>query len=449
MKYSFTATFQWVSAILIFFFFSLLLHAQERLTVDEAVRLALAHNRAIQIAASEVRRVHQHLLAARTQRWPQVNLLANGGQLLTKPGLSFPAGSLGSLSDGTLLPSESTTVRAARRPAAFVFGQINQPLTQQYRIHLELKSLLTEQAITNEKRRLSEQDVVSQVRRTFYQIVQAQSALANAEENVRFYQELNHVLDERLLQKAALKAEALAVQAQLAQAQYRTTVPRDQLQDASEQLNRLLGQPIDTPVQIVDIDDSLPDLPELVPARIAATKNRPELREAALQINRAELNRRIKLAEYIPDVSLNVSYLSFINVNSTLVGNIASVGLQVQWEPFDWGRKRHEAAEIREGKTQSQLRQRDTEASVEAQVSSAWRKAREARQFLEVTQLSQNSSKETMRVTKVQFEQQSALLRDVLNAAAAEANAEDGTRRAAAQFWSARADLLKAMGTGE
>ncbi len=449
MKYSFTATFQCVSTISIFFFFSLLLHAQERLTVDEAVRLALAHNRAIQIAASEVRGVHQQLLAARTQRLPQINLLANGGQLLTRPGLSFPAGSLGSLSDGTLLPSESTTVRAARRPAAFVFGQVNQPLTQQYRIHLQLASLLTEQAITNEKRRLSEQDIVNQVRRTFYQMAQAQSALANAEENVRFYRELNHVLDERLLQKAALRAEALDAQARLAQARYQTTVPRDQLQNANEQLNKLLGQPIDTPVQIADIDDFLPALPELAEARIAAAKNRPELREAALQVNRAELDRRAKLAEYIPNVSLNVSYLSFVNVSSTLVGNVASVGVQVQWEPFDWGRKRHEAAEIREGKTQSQLKQRDAEASVEAQVNSAWRKAREARQFLEVTRLSQTSTKETMRETNVQFEQHAALLRDVLNAAAAEANAEDGTRRAAAQFWSARADLFKAMGTGE
>ena len=136
-----------------------------------------------------------------------------------------------------------------------------------------------------------------------------------------------------------------------------------------------------------------------------------------------------------------------MNTSSTLVGNIASAGLQVQWEPFDWGRKRHEAAEIKEQETEARLRQADTAASITTQIRGAWRKLREARELLDISRLKQDSARESVRETQIRFEQKAALLRDVLDTQTAKANADDEMRRALAQFWSARADFDRAVGS--
>ena len=50
----------------------------------------------------------------------------------------------------------------------------------------------------------------------------------------------------------------------------------------------------------------------------------------------------LKKAELIPEVSLAVTYDSFFNVD-LLPRNLAQVGLQLKWEPFDWGRRRQGA----------------------------------------------------------------------------------------------------------
>ena len=428
--------------------FCVLSQAQEsRLTLAQAVQLALGHNRTLGIAGAEVNRSRQQYLAIATQRLPQLSFLANGGELLTRPGLSFPVGSLGRLSDGALVPSADTTVQAARRPAVFVFGQINQPLTQQHRIHLQLQSRQTAQDIAVEQRRQSEQDVVNQVRRTYYAIVAAESQIRSAEENIRLYRELDRLVDERVLQQVSLKAESLDVKSRLAQAEYEGTLPRDQAEDSKEQLNVLLGRPVETAFEVEPLGEISRELPDLDAARQQALAERPELRVAALEVKRADLARRAKMAEYIPDVSLSLSYLSFVNTSSTLVGNIASAGLQVQWEPFDWGRKRHEAAEIKEQETEARLRQADTAANITTQIRGAWRKMREARELLDVSRLKQDSAREAVRETQIRFEQKAALLRDVLDRQTTKASTDDALRRALAQFWSARADFDRAVGS--
>ena len=426
--------------------FPFVAQAQERLSVEEAVELALAHNRTLQIAAHEVDRSHERYRATATQRLPQMSLLANGGQLLTRPGLSFPAGSLGRLADGSLLPANNTTVEAPRRPAAFVFGQINQPLTQQHRIGLQLQDLATQTELAREQHRQSEQEVRDQVRRTYYAIVAAESQCNSAQENVRLFRELQRVTKERWLQQAALKADTLDVDGRLAEAEYRLTLPRDQAADSREQLNILLGRPVDTQFEVTRLEEIAEEPVDLEAAQRQALTSRPELREAALQVKQADLERRAKLAEYIPDVSLNVSYLSFLNVSSTLTGNIASAGLQVQWEPFDWGRKRHEAAQFTEQKREAELRQQDASANVVAQTNAAWRRVSEARQLLAVSRTKRESAREAVRETQVQFEQKAALLNTVLDRQAAKASADDQVQQALAQFWSAKADLDRALG---
>ena len=58
-----------------------------------------------------------------------------------------------------------------------------------------------------------------------------------------------------------------------------------------------------------------------------------------------------------------LNYASPFNVEM-LPKNVASVGIEVKWEPWDWGRKRHEAAALRDKQEQARLAVAQTEQQV-------------------------------------------------------------------------------------
>ena len=78
-----TTFFQWRKWLPLFVpVFCVLSQAQQsRLTLEQAVQLALRHNRTLGIAGAEVNRSRQQYLATATQRLPQLSFLANGGEL--------------------------------------------------------------------------------------------------------------------------------------------------------------------------------------------------------------------------------------------------------------------------------------------------------------------------------------------------------------------------------
>jgi outer membrane protein TolC len=59
-----------------------------------------------------------------------------------------------------------------------------------------------------------------------------------------------------------------------------------------------------------------------------------------LQLQKADLDRRLKSAERIPDVSLSFNALRTVNFSSVLPNNVTSIGLQVSWDVLSARRPR-------------------------------------------------------------------------------------------------------------
>src|SRR5262249_54729527 len=149
-------------------------------------------------------------------------------------------------------------------------------------------------------------------------------------------------------------------------------------------------------------------------AQAKALAKRPELQQAKLRIEQATLNRRITKAGYIPDVSLAFSNLSLINVSSLLPSNVASIGALISWDPIDWGRRKHELAADTKTIEQSKNSASETESQILLDVSSKYRKLAESRVLLNATVLQLHAQQEQLRVTLNQYQQKTALLKDVL-----------------------------------
>ena len=154
---------------------------------------------------------------------------------------------------------------------------------------------------------------------------------------------------------------------------------------------------------------------------------------------------RIKKSEYIPDVSFTVNYFSPFHVE-VLPSNIVSAGVQVTWEPFDWGRKKQELAEKSRTIEQARNGSSEAESQVLVDVSNRFRRLQETRVMLRVSQLQASAARESLRNVMDSYAQQAALLKDTLEAQAQLAAANDQNQQALLGFLTAKADFEKAIG---
>ena len=184
---------------------------------------------------------------------------------------------------------------------------------------------------------------------------------------------------------------------------------------------------------------------DLAAAQSLALRQRPEIQEARLQTKKAETEVRRQRAEYIPDISAGFTYASFPNV-SFLPQNFMNAGFLVQWQPFDWGQKRHKTKSLRDATKQSTLAERDTEQQILLDVNTKFRALAEARMLLDTTALTQQEQREKLRETTNRYPEKAALLSDVLQQQGAMVQADSEYQSAVAAFWKAKANFDRALG---
>jgi outer membrane protein TolC len=377
---------------------------------------------------------------------PSFNTYLFGSELLSPISYTINAGQFGCNYPGIgCIPSSNVYLTTPARPTATVLATASQPLVQLYKINLGLKSLKFSQEIGREDLRAKRHEIRNQVTRLYYDLAQTQSALDASLQTEEFYAELDRVTDQFLIQQAVLKADSIDVKMRRAKQQLETVKLRDELETREEQLNDLLGRDIRQRFRVSTNVVPTPAELDLSVAQKQALELRPELRQAQLKTKQAEYDRRQKKAEYIPDVSLAVHQLSFLNVDM-LPANVLSAGVDLTWEPFDWGRKRHELAAKSQAIEQAQAAQSETESQILLEVNAQFRKVQEAAAALRVAQLAVDEASEKLRVATDAYRVQAVRLDQLLEVQAGASTATYEYQKALSNYWTAKADLAKATG---
>lgn len=412
------------------------------LTLEQAITLSSRDNRLVKNAELGVGKAGDEVAATRTLRLPSMHLYALASEQLVKQDTSL------NNSSSTLVPGVGPffSLNIPRRPTAIVAGQILQPLSQLYRINLTIEQTRLARDVESENLRQVKQATINQVKQSYYAILQTQSALDSLLEAIRLYREMDRVTGDYVAQQVALKADSLEVKTRLAKAEYEALNLTNRLTTGKEQLNHLLGRDVGTEFRVAAVPDINGFDADLALARSRALDQRPELREARLKVKQAEVDRRIKKSEYIPDVSLGFTYMTFRNFDGAVPKNSASLGVVMKWEVFDWGRKRNQLAE--KDKTIGQARNglQEAESLVRIEVGDKFRNLQQSRQALTVAQLGQETAREVLRVNTNKYKLTAALLSDVLQSQAALAEANHQYQQALLGYWTAKAELEKAIG---
>ena len=419
--------------------------AAETLSLETALQLAVEHNLQLQTARLQVEKADEEVALARTRRLPSFETSATASELLTPVGFTFPAGAFGVYPGTGPIPSTDMRITTPRQPTAYLSAQVSQPLSQLVRIGLGIRTAVTGRDIDRERLRAQQLSLVSSVKRLYFAILQTQSALAASSDAIALYRELDRAVQHRVVQKVALRSDALDVQFHLAQEELERTTHTHTLASQKEQLNQLLGRDVRTSFEIEGVPEMSLVAVDLAAAQSQALKNRPDVEEARLRLKQAELDYQLKKAERIPEVSLSLSYSSYFNMD-VLPRNLAIAGLQVKWEPFDWGRKGRELSGRAHAIAQARHSVREAEDRTVLEVNDRFRKLAEARALLNVARVAQQAAQEKLRVRTNQFQIQAALLSEVLQVRAEVSDADDKRQQALLAFWAAKTNFEHALG---
>lgn len=433
--------------IFVFLFTAISATAQETLTLDQAIEIALKENTGIKNAELDKEKIELARAAYRTRKLPQFKFSTLVSQPLTRMTFTVEKGQFGDFPETGPIPDDKTYIRSSMSPNALVTGQIQQPLSQLHAINLNLKKYDINKELTQEQIRQKRQATVADVKNAYFQAMQTESLLKNAEETVKLTREINRITEEFVKAGVALVPEQMETGAKLSQAEYDVMTLKNRAASQKEQLNYLLGRDIRTDFNVIFPENYL-SLTEtdLSVAQRRALEQRPEIRQAQLKIKQSNLDVKIKKSEYIPDVSLTVSYLSPFSYSSFLPKNIMSVGVSVEWEVFDWGRKKRELAEKKLSVNQSENSLREAENMVLMDVNAKFRKVKESAEQLRIMQMNQKTTQANLKVAMNRYEQQTILYKEVLQMQTTLTQANTNYQNALLSFWTAKAEFEKALG---
>ena len=419
---------------------------QETLTLDQAVAMALDNNRGLRSSAVDAQKAQEKVNAQRTRQFPGLSFYALAAQQLKSFDFTLEKGVLGTYSGTGPLPSEDVHLKTPLEPTGMMVGRVVQPLSSLIRIRRSMDTLKTGVELAREQTRADRQKIVREVRKIYYGLQQVESGLRSVRQTVALYQELAKLTENYVAGEVALKADLLEIQTRLARTEQSESELLDQQAAGREQLNQLLGRDVMTSFQVQPVLEAAGGDQDLEEARQRALRQRPEIRQARLKQLQAEQDLRAKKAEYIPDVAAEFNSLTFVNYGRFFPAQSHSVGISLTWEPFDWGRRKHEAAEKQHTIEQAKNSGQDAVASVLIDVNEKYRQMRRSRTQLRVARLAQETSIESLRVTKNKYSVQSVLLKDVLQGQVSLEQANSEYQQALLSFWNSRADFERALG---
>lgn len=415
------------------------------LTLDDAVSLATSNNRLVKNLALEAQKFDFRVSTARSKRLPQMQVAVLGGELLHSFDFTFDPGVFGTYPNVGPIPGTTTKIRNPARFTTYATGSIDQPLTQQYKISLGIRETEVGRQIAHEDVRAEREKIAAEVRSAYFDLIATQAGVQAAREVVTTLEEAQRVTLRYIAEKTVLRGDALEVDARLAKAKYELETAENSTATQQEHLNQLLGRDLATPFRVESMpEEDTGDL-TLAVARERAAKNRPEVRQGQLKEKQAEFERRIAKAEYIPDLSLSVRYQGLDNVR-VLPANVATAGFYLTWEPFDWGRRHNNVAEKTKAVDQARNGTQEIETQIALEVGNKFRKWQEAALLLKAARIDHDVAAEQLRVSTNQYKERAALLKDVLQAQAQNTQTEFQYQQALSSFWSALADLRRAMG---
>jgi len=209
-----------------------------RLTLAEAVRLAVEQNRSLKIARLKVKENEYKKDAAHSAYFPTITNESDALHISELQALNVPPGSFGTVS-GVPIPAVNTNLQQGKQTLYSSGTTIAQPLTQLLRIHQENRAAAAEIASSRDELRNGENEVALQVHALYYGILVAQMQKKAAEQETAFASETLRENVHDVQGGSALEVSEIQSRASLLESQQAVLTAELQIQDVWQLLREL------------------------------------------------------------------------------------------------------------------------------------------------------------------------------------------------------------------
>jgi outer membrane protein TolC len=418
--------------------------ATRRVTLDQAVQLALQHNHVVRIAQYKVEEKEQAKRATRSGYFPLLHNDSSVLQLTDTQFIAIPQGSLGVVA-GTPIPAASAILNQGERTLITSGTQLTQPLTELFKVRAANDAAAADLHATRSDAQQTKNEIALHVHQLYYRILIVQSQHEAAQAKLKTADDLNSERVVQVKMGSSLQEQALESRAQTLEASQDLLATELQLSDLNMQLNDLMGLPLPTPLTLEPGMQEAKEVCAQEECVKAAIETHPEVAKARAQVEEASSGVRLAKREYIPNVEAFARYSYQDNV-PFLARNFGTFGVHFGYDLFDGGRRNAAIAERQAQLAQAKENLARVTEEVEVRVQAAHNKLERTQQMVKVSEELLALRVESHRVTMQQLQEGAALHSQADLAAAQELGAKTLLLQSQLDYLQAHDELVEAMG---
>jgi len=416
-----------------------------RITLQEAVQLALKHNHNVRIAGYAVDEKQHAKEAAKGSYFPSIRNDSSFLRVTDTQLIQIAPGTLGTVA-GTPIPAANSVINQGGRNLTTSGTQITQPLTSLLKIKRANDIAQAEVKASREKAQLTGNDVALAVHQVYYQVLIAQAHRSATEARIKASQDLESERIEQVKFGSSLQQESIESRAQLLQAKQELLTTDLQLADLKLKLDDLMGLPLTTALDLDPVSAESHETCPLEECVTTATASHPEILEARAEVEKAEAAVRLAKTDiWVPDVEAFGRY-SYANNVPFLARNFGTFGVHLGYDLFDGGQKRSVKREREAQLAQAKENVARLTDEVELAVHSAYNKLERTQQMLKVSEEVVALRSESNRILQQELLQGAALKSQAAMATAQEYDAKALLLQSELNYSEAHDEFIHAMG---
>jgi outer membrane protein TolC len=421
--------------------------AQEPLTLERAVQAALTHNASLRAVRAGVDQAAAHADEARSGFFPRISLIESW-QRGDQPVFVFS-----SLLSARRFAAENFAIDALNHPDPIGFFRtgvrVEQLLFDGGRQRSIAGTAALRRTISEASSREAAAGLAVATTQAFGRVVGAEASRRAAEAGVAAAREDLARAERRRDAGMATEADVLALVVHVADLQQRAIQAEGEAATARAELNRLMGTPIDAPVQVVEPPDvpraEVGEHPDVKALLAEAEAARPELERASASEQIAAGARTQARAALVPQVAAQAA---FDASGTRFTDRVSSwiVGGELRWTFSTGGAELAGLRATAASAARTRAETDDVRAAVHVEVVGALRRLQAARARYTVGRAAVDQARESQRIIRDRFEAGIAPLNDVLRASTAVLDADANRIAALVDTMVAAATLRRALG---
>ena len=415
-----------------------------RITLEEAVQLALKHNHVIRIAALKVEEKEHIKDIARSAYFPILRNDSNLAQVTDTQFIGIPAGSLGTIG-GTPIPERSSVLSQGGRTFVTSGTSLTQPLSELWKIKPANDIAAAELSASRSKAHQAENEIALKVHQIYYRILIVQARHDEAQAKIQASEDLRKERVTQVKYGSTLEEEAIESRAQALEAKQDLLTTELQRSDLTMQLDDVIGLPLTTPLVLDAVVRQVGESCDREECLRVALESHPEVTEARAEIEKAAAAVRFAKRQYVPDVKAFARYSYQDNV-PFLARNFGTFGIHFGYDLFDGGRRRAAVGEHKSQLAQAEENLARIKEEIELRVQTAYNKLERTSEMMKVSEELLALRTESRRVSTQQMQEGTALRSQVASAVAHELTAKTLLLQSQLDYIQAQDELTESVG---